>query len=149
MSNVFNLTSLTHAPITVTYCILRGRIKGTTCVVSYPDGKIPRFFRLGLRLPPVLYLSYSTGRRYLCSLQYLLCTYAYNKLLMAWEGSLDPAPRAIFCIQHSLPCYNYCTILYYMQKGNATAPYYFAAGASYCCSSSLMAEMEMFTRCDV
>ena len=32
----------------------------------------------------MLYLSYSTGRRY------LLCTYmyAYNKLLMAWEGVL-------------------------------------------------------------
>ena len=33
-------------------------------------------------------LVYSTGRRYLCSLRYILCTYAYNKLLMAWEGVL-------------------------------------------------------------
>ena len=48
------------------------------------------------KAPPVQYLSYSTGRWYLCSLRYLLCTYAYNKLLMAWED-----------IQHSLPCYNY------------------------------------------
>ena len=54
---------------TTTYCILRGRIKG-------------------MHAPPVLYLSYSTGRRYLCSLLYLLCTYAYNRLLMAWEGVL-------------------------------------------------------------
>ena len=40
------------------------------------------------KAPPVLYLSYSTGRRYLCSLRYLLCTYVYNKLLVAWEGVL-------------------------------------------------------------
>ena len=40
------------------------------------------------KAPPVLYLLYSTGRRYFCSLRYLLCTYAYNKLLMAREGVL-------------------------------------------------------------
>ena len=28
-------------------------------------------------------------------------------MLLLLYRSLDPAPRAIFCIQHSLPCYNY------------------------------------------
>ena len=37
----------------------------------------------------------------------------------------------------------------YMQKGNVSAPYYYATGAAYCFSSSLMAEMEIYIRCVV
>ena len=60
------------------------------------------------KAPPVLYLSYSTGRRYLCSLRYILCIYAYNKL-MAWEGVLyadySTQDRVSRTIQHSAsPC---------------------------------------------
>ena len=69
------------------------------------------------KAPPVLNLSYSTGRRYLCSLIYILCTYAYNTFRLVLYCSLDPAPRAIFCIQHSHPCYNYY-IQYFLLYNN-------------------------------
>ena len=65
----------------------RGAGNETTCILKHNLFVI--VFCVGVsKAPPVLYLSYSTRRRYLCSLRYLLCTYAYNKLLMGWEGVL-------------------------------------------------------------
>ena len=36
-----------------------------------------------------------------------------TRLRLVLYCSLDPVPRAIFCIQHSIPCYNY---MYYINN---------------------------------
>ena len=51
----------------------------------------------------VLYAEYSTRNEVSKTIQHSACLVLYC--------SLDPAPRAIFCIQHSLPCYNYYILL--------------------------------------
>ena len=69
--------------VTLSYCILRWRIKGSASAVFVIQHR----------------------KAVLCSLRYLLCTYAYNKLLMAWEGVLyaeySTRDRVSRTIQHS------------------------------------------------
>ena len=101
------------------YCILRGRIKGTASAIFVIQHRktVPVFLAIPfmhaisyliMAREGVLYTEYSTrgtGSREQYSTQLRLVLYC----------SLDPAPRTVFCIQHSLPCYNY--YIQYLWRG--------------------------------
>ena len=104
LDNIYTYTNLLY---------LRGRIKGTASAVfviqHHAEGGT--FVPCDTFYAPTHAISYLWHGRECCTQNIALGTGSQEKystqLRLVLYCSLDPAPRAIFCIQHSLPCYNY------------------------------------------